>query len=116
MKLDRPSIAKICLVSFYCNHYTYNSSGSLLFTKSPLQLGALKVSGKHSVVDYCNELSRKSEDMCLWSPSTRHQGLSHHIESTPTIIPLTPITRVSFRLKRRYLGVLKLREIFLAGI
>lgn len=54
----------------------------------------LKVTGKKTVADYCNELSKKSGDAALWSPSVRHLNSMQLIESTPTRIPSTPITRV----------------------
>lgn len=57
--------------------------------------GALKVTEKHAVSDYCTELSKKSDGVSLWSPSARYQTVKHPVESTPTMIPLTPIARVS---------------------
>ncbi|KAK7573363.1 hypothetical protein V9T40_010554 [Parthenolecanium corni] len=56
-------------------------------------LEGLKVTGKKTVADYCNELSKKSGDAALWSPSVRHLNSMQLIESTPTRIPSTPITR-----------------------
>lgn len=59
-----------------------------------IHTGNLKVTGKQTVADYCNELSKKSGDATPWSPSARYFNSVRHIESTPTMIPSTPISRV----------------------
>lgn len=55
---------------------------------------ALKVTGKQTVSDYCKQLSKTTGDATLWSPSARFHDKIRYVESTPTMIPLTPIARV----------------------
>lgn len=53
------------------------------------------------MADYCKQLSKVTEDANLWSPSARfHEINQRYVESTPTMIPLTPISRVSTTLER----------------